>query len=408
MQYPRFVKSSLMAALKDTPVVLLHGPRQSGKTTLARSVGGKKYRYITFDDDTELEAARHDPRGYIEGLSDHCILDEIQKVPELFPSIKLVVDRQRTPGRFLLTGSANILSSSRLNESLAGRIEVISLRPLAQTEIENKKSSFLKNAFSGSIKVSFSDRLGEELVERVISGGFPEPKTRDNPRRRRAWYSNYISVLVKKDIGELSSIQYADEIPNLLKKIANNSACLTNIAALNMGLGFDVKTTKHYVQILRDLFLVDQLPPWFSNRNKRLIKTPKLYLSDTGLLCALAGASKVKLSNDREFFGNITETFVVNDLLRQATWFDDDLEFFHYRNKDQYEIDVVVQNGDDEMIGIEVKLAASVKESDFRGLKHFASQNEKRFVAGYVLYDGERSLSFGNKLMAVPIRSLWS
>lgn len=396
-----------MTALKDTPVVLLHGPRQSGKTTLARQVGGKKYRYITFDDNTELEAAINDPRGYIEDLPKYSILDEIQRVPELFPSIKLAIDQNRLPGRFLLTGSANILSNPRLTESLAGRVEIINLRPLSQCEIENKKNKFIDNAFTGNLTANFNSRLGEELAERIIAGGYPEPLLRDQPRRKRAWYNSYISVLVKKDIAEISSIHYSEEIPRLLKKIAYNSACLTNVSNLNKGLGFDVKTTKKYVQMLNDLFLIDQLPPWYSNRSKRLVKTPKLHLSDTGLLCSLAGLTKAKLVNDREFFGNITETFVVNELLRQATWYDDDLDFYHYRDKDKYEVDLIIQNSKDEMIGIEVKLAASVKESDFRGLKRFASQNQEKLVGGYILYDGERSLSFGDRMRAVPIRSLW-
>ena len=215
-----------MTALKDTPVVLLHGPRQSGKTTLARQVGGKKYRYITFDDNTELEAAINDPRGYIEDLPKYSILDEIQRVPELFPSIKLAIDQNRLPGRFLLTGSANILSNPRLTESLAGRVEIINLRPLSQCEIENKKNKFIDNAFTGNLTANFNSRLGEELAERIIAGGYPEPLLRDQPRRKRAWYNSYISVLVKKDIAEISSIHYSEEIPRLLKKIAYNSALI--------------------------------------------------------------------------------------------------------------------------------------------------------------------------------------
>lgn len=388
-------------------MVLLHGPRQSGKTTLARDVGGKKYHYITFDDNTELAAAKHDPRGYIEDLPKYCILDEIQHVPELFPSIKLMIDRAREPGRFLLTGSANILATPRLTESLAGRIEVIHLRPLAQTEIEKSNSKFLQKAFQGKLQANFTRRLGEELIDRVILGGFPEPLQRKSPSRRRAWYNNYISVMIQRDITDFSRIQYADEIPKLLQRIANNTASLVNIANLNQGFGFDVKTTKHYVQLLKQLFLIEELSPWFSNRNKRLIKSPKLHLSDTGLLCALSGFSKAQLTKDRQTLGAITESFVVNELLRQSSWYEEALQFFHYRDKDQYEVDILVQNHDGNLVGIEVKLAASVSESDFKGLKRFKTQYPSKLFGGYVLYDGERSLSFGEGFSAVPIQALW-
>ncbi len=408
MLYPRYAKSHLQEAMQDTPVVILHGPRQSGKTTLALDVGDKKYQYITFDDDTELIAAKNDPRGYIEELPNYCILDEVQRVPEIFPSIKLVVDKNRLPGRFLLTGSANILATPRLTESLAGRVEIINLRPLTQTEIESSQNQFLHHAFQKTLQANFSHRLGDALFDRVISGGFPEPLQRESVRRRHAWYSNYISVMTQRDIAAVSNIQYGDDIPKLLQRIANNTASLVNISKLNKGFNFDVKTTRRYIYLLKQLFLIDELPPWFSNCNKRLIKSPKLHLSDSGLLCSLSGFNKAQLTKDRSTMGQITETFVFNELLRQATWYDETLQFFHYRDKDQYEVDIIIQNNDGDLIGIEVKLAASVNEADFRGLKRFKRQQTSKFIAGYVLYDGERSLSFNRGFMAVPIQALWA
>jgi len=407
MHYSRYIKPQLEEALQDTPVVLIHGPRQAGKTTLAQELASDRYHYITFDDDTELAAAKNDPRGYIDDLPGFCILDEIQRVPELFPSIKRAVDQRRTPGRFLLTGSANILAMPRLAESLAGRMEVVNLRPLSRCEIEGSSAGFLADAFAGKINPTFNTRLGETLFDYVIAGGFPEPLQRSSSKRQRAWYSNYLHVMVQKDITEFAKIHHAEDIPALLQKAANHTASLFNVAEINRGLGLDAKTTRRYLGLLKQLFLIETLEPWFNNRNKRLIKTPKMHITDTGLLCSLLKVNKAQLMKNRTLMGPILETFVYAELRKQADWFDEDLQFFHYRDKDQYEVDVVIQDEADNLIGIEVKLAASVKESDFKGLKRFQSQHLDKVVGGYLLYDGERTLSFGDGLKAVPIQALW-
>ena len=216
MKYPRYMKAPLEAALADTPVVLVHGPRQSGKSTLAIAVGGEKYSYITFDEDAILAAARNDPKGFIEDLPAYCILDEIQRIPELFTSIKLSVDKDRRPGRFLLTGSANILLLPQLGDSLAGRMEVIRLQPLSQAEIHDSETNYLSLAFNKQPKVSFYHRLLDDLVDRITKGGFPEPLQRSNERRQRAWYRNYIATTVEREISEISNIRYGADIPILL------------------------------------------------------------------------------------------------------------------------------------------------------------------------------------------------
>ncbi|RLA44542.1 MAG: AAA family ATPase [Gammaproteobacteria bacterium] len=407
MHYSRYIKPQLEAALLDTPVVLIHGPRQAGKTTLAQELVGDRYHYVTFDDDTELAAARNDPWGFIDGLPGNSVLDEIQRVPELFPSIKRAVDQQRTPGRFLLTGSANILAMPRLTESLAGRVEVVKLRPLSRCEIEGSRAGFFADAFAGRINANFKARLGELLFDCVAAGGFPEPLQRTDTKRQRAWYANYLKVMVQKDIAEFANMHYADEIPALLQKAANHTASLFNVAEINRGLGFDVKTTRRYLDLLKQLFLIETLPPWFSNRNKRLIKTPKMHIADTGLLCALLKTNKAQLMKNRTLMGPVLETFVYGELRKQADWYGEELQFFHYRDKDQYEVDLVVQNEAGSLIGIEVKLAASVSESDFKGMRRFQSQHPDKVVGGYLLYDGERTLSFGDGLKAVPIQALW-
>lgn len=257
------------------------------------------------------------------------------------------------------------------------------------------------------LQANFSQRLGSELIERIISGGFPEPLQRQSEGRKRAWYNNYLTVMIERDIKSFANIQHAGELTKLLQRIANNSACLMNITGLNKGLSFDTKTTKRYIELVKQLFLIEELPPWFSNRNKRLIKSPKLHLADTGLLCSLAGSGKAQLLKVRSLLGAIIESFVLNELLRQAIWNGEQLQFFHYRDKDQYEVDIVIQNHAGELIGIDVKLAASVNESDFRGLKRLQTQYPDKLIGGYLLYDGERSLSFGQGFREVPIQALW-
>ncbi len=408
MKYPRYMKAPLEAALVDTPVVLIHGPRQSGKSTLAIAVGGEKYSYITFDEDAILAAARNDPKGFIEDLPPYCILDEIQRIPELFTSIKLSVDKDRRPGRFLLTGSANILLLPQLGDSLAGRMEVIRLQPLSQIEIHGSETNYLSLAFDKQPKGSFDHRLRDDLVDRITQGGFPEPLQRSTQKRQRAWYRNYIATTVEREISEISNIRYGADIPILLEKIANNTACLVNFSKLSQGLLIDQKTTKHYVDLMSQVFLINTLRPWHSNRNSRLVKTPKLHVTDTGLLSNILRMNKQQLANEREILGQFLETFIYNELLRLSGWYEQELQFFHYRDNDQFEVDIIILNEEGQILGVEVKLAASVSEKDFKGLKHFKKQYLERFVGGHIFYDGERVLSFGEGMYAVPIQCLWA
>ena len=408
MKYPRYMKEPLEEALADTPVVLVHGPRQSGKTTLAIDVGGTKYSYVTFDEDAVLAAARNDPRGFIEGLPPFCILDEIQRIPELFTSIKLSVDKDRRPGRFLLTGSANILLLPQLSDTLAGRMEVVQLRPLSQAEIDGCENRYLSSAFGQKPKGLFEQRLREGLVDRVVNGGFPEPLQRNSEKRQRAWYRNYINATIEREISEIANIRYGADIPVLLEKIANNTARLVNFSKLSQGLLLNQKTTKSYVDLLSQVFLINSLRPWHSNRNSRLVKTPKLHVADTGLLSNILKMNKQQLFKEKELLGQFLETFVYNELLRLAGWHEQELQFFHYRDNDQYEVDILVLNEEGKILGVEVKLAASVSEKDFRGLKHFQRQYPERFIGGHVFYDGERVLSFGEGMYAVPLQCLWS
>jgi predicted AAA+ superfamily ATPase len=405
---PRFAEARLVEALADSPVVLVHGPRQCGKTTLARGVGDRRrFAYFSFDDDVARAAATADPVGFVDDLPERVILDEVQRVPGLFTSIKRVVDRHRTPGRFLLTGSANVLLVPTLSESLAGRMEILRLHPLSQSELLGRASRFIDTVFGGRFKARAFERLGHALVERVVAGGYPAALARVTPRRLTAWYRDYAETIVQRDVRDLARISSLDTLPRLLSVAAGQTSRLLNTSDLSAPFQVSRPTIRDYVTLLERVFLLEELPPWHVNRMSRLVKTPKLHLGDTGLACALLGLDAAALAKDRATFGQMLETFVFQELRRQASWHEDDVRFHHYRDKDDFEVDIVMERGGRELVGIEVKASATVTSGDFRGLRKLAALAGDRFVAGVVLYDGESSVSFGERQFAVPVRSLW-
>ena len=406
--HPRFVLPRLTEALEDTPVVLIHGPRQCGKTTLARSVGDAAgYAYISFDSDVLRASAQTDPVGFVADLPEKTVLDEVQRVPELFTALKAAVDRDRQPGRFILTGSANVLLVPRLADSLAGRMEILRLHPLAQEELEGKVSGFLGALFGEGFKANQQVRLGKELAERIAAGGYPAALARPSPRRRATWYRDYIETLVQRDVRDLARISSLDVLPRLLTLAAGQTARLLNVADLASPFQLSRPTIRDYVTLLARVFLLEELPPWHSNRLSRLIKTPKLHLGDTGLACTLLGVDAAALWANRTLLGQLLETFVFQELRRQASWQEDPITFHHFRDRDGVEVDIVLEGSGQRMAGIEVKASATITASDFRGLRKLKESAGNRFVSGVVLYDGEVTTPFGDRLFAVPIRSLW-
>lgn len=405
--YRRLVEPRLIEALTDSPVVLLHGPRQCGKSTLAQVAGTSGgYAYFTFDDLVTREAAQSDPVGFVGDLPNRTIIDEVQRVPELFTAVKAAVDRNRIPGRFLLTGSANAMLLPSLADSLAGRMEILRLHPLSQGEVENRACEFLPAVFRGEFRTQKYKRLGTALIERVIAGGYPAALARATPRRRRAWYRDYIEALVQRDVRDLARIRSLDILPKLLRAAASQTAQLFNVSDLAGPFTVTRPTIHEYLTLLERVFLIDQLSPWHTNRLSRLIKTPKLHFGDTGVASALLGLDVPALQQDRAVLGPLLETFVFQELRRLASGYDDEIRFYHFRDKDGVEVDIVMESGR-QIAGIEVKATATVRTSDFRGLRKLQAAAGKRFAAGIVLYDGEDCVTFGDALWAVPIRLLW-
>lgn len=404
--FPRFSAELVTTALKDTPVVMVTGPRQSGKTTLVRDLVAGNREFITLDDDTLLAAARNDPTGLVRVL-DRTTIDEVQRVPDLLRAIKKSVDDDRRPGRFLLTGAANILTLPQVSESLAGRMEVVNLLPLSRAEVRGKRPTFLKAAFDGRLVNPAEAMIGDELVQAVLIGGYPEMLRRRDPKRRQTWARDYVKAIVQRDVRDIADIEKLDQMPRLLQVLAHHSGQLTNFTQIGGQIGFDDKTTRKYVAILEQLFLVRRVEPWFRNPLKRLIKTPKLHFLDSGLLSALLGTTHERVAKDRSIFGALLETFVISEILKQVYWFDESCTIWHYRDKDQDEVDLVTETGSGALVGIEVKASATANAGDFKGLRKLADACGDDFKLGLLLFDGERAVPFGERLFAAPVSCLW-
>ena len=411
--YPRYARHEIKEALSDTPVVFVMGPRQVGKTTLVKSLIGERqggsWTYMTLDDQAQFESARSDPVGFVRNLpATKIALDEVQRVPEIFVSIKQTVDEQRTPGRFLLTGSANALLLPRLSDSLAGRMESVRLMALSECEIQGRQPTFLGKLLSGEIPTARSVRVRDHILHRMITGCFPEPLQRTSERRSQAWYKQYLSMLIQRDIRDLDHIDHPDLMTRLLKLSSYHAGRLVNLTDLGNKVGLDRLTIKKYMALLEQLFLVEQLPAWHSNEYKRLVKTPKLHSIDTGMLCAARGLGRERLLKQPGDFGLLLESFVYNELRKQAVWIEEPLNFCHYRDKDKLEVDVIIENASGHCFAIEVKASATLKSRDFAGLKRFRNIAGDRFRIGLLLYDGDHAAGFGDNLHAVPLGALWA
>lgn len=403
--YPRFLVPRIEEALADTPVVLIGGPRQSGKTTLARQLAAGR-AFLTLDDAPTLHAAQADPVGLIRS-HDTMVIDEIQRAPGLLLAIKQSVDADRRPGRFLLTGSANLMTLPLVADSLAGRIENQVLLPLAQSEIAGAAGcrDWIDQVFAGRIPHPAAGRA--DVAERVLRGGYPEALARATPRRRQAWARQYADMLLRRDIRDLVRLDKTEHLPRLLAMLAQVSGQLCNFTQLGSQIGLDHKTVAKYLAVFEQLFLMQRVPAWSGNRLSRLVKTAKLQFIDSGLLAALLEIAEISTIHHRARFGQLLESFVFGELLKFCTWSERRYAMYFYRDKNQREVDFVLEDAQGSILGIEVKAAATVGGNDFAGLRQLAALATDRFAAGIVLYDGDTTLPFGPKLWAVPLGTLW-
>lgn len=405
---PRHAQALVSEALADTRVVLVNGARQAGKSTLTRlataDVPGTVIRLL--DDPATLRAAQDDPTSFVDhdGLM---VIDEIQLTPELLRPIKVTVDLDPTPGRFLLTGSSRILARRTLPDALPGRMEIIELWPFSQGEMSGEPDLFIDAAFRHGPRINHSsDWRRKDYLERVVVGGFPEA-VRRTARRRAAFFDSYLTTLIERDVLEIANIERRSELLKLLGLLAGRAGQLLVPGTLAGQSGIPRTTLVRYLELLTSVFLVKTVPAWASNLTQRAVGTPKLAFVDTGVACHLIGQDSARLGEPGGAAGPMMENFVVMELARQLTWSTERGSLHHYRTKDGVEVDAVIETPDGRVIGVEVKAGATVRTEDLSGLRSLANVLGDRFVAGFVLYTGQQTLPFGDKIRAVPLDALW-
>jgi predicted AAA+ superfamily ATPase len=405
----RHLRPRVLEALDDTRVVVVLGARQVGKSTLVQDVatGDRPATILTLDDQATREAAAADPTGFIAGLVTPVVIDEVQRVPDLLLAVKMRVDRDPAAGQFLLTGSANILTAPRIADALTGRAEYLRLSPFSQGELRGVVEHFVPLLFAGRWPQVTSPDVGRPAYAGLVAtGGYPAVMARTATRRAR-FFDSYVDTIIQRDLHTIAQVHDQANIRNLLSAIASTSASLLNFESLARDLGLSPNTVRAHAALLDTLFLTARLEAWSANLLGRVIKTPKAYVADSGLLCHLIGADADRLVEDAGLAGMVFETFVAMELRRQIAWQENAPRQFHYRDRDGREVDIVLERSDGTVAAVEVKTAASVSSSDFRGLRHLRDKLGDRFKAGVLLYTGESTVPFGDGLAAVPLCGLW-
>jgi predicted AAA+ superfamily ATPase len=407
---PRGSHKLIVDALTDTRVVLLLGARQVGKSTLAQRIVASDHpaSSVNLDVQAPREAASTDPESFVSGLRRPVLIDEVQRGgPDLLLAIKSTVDRDLRPGQFFLTGSANVLSNRKVLDALTGRVEIVTLWPLAQAEIEESNRNFVSSLFSSEPPDINSAPVGRvALAGRLIAGGYPEVRLRTGGRRTR-WFNSYVETTLKRDLTDITDAHKLKEMPRLLRLVASQAANLFVPANISRDIALHRQTIEAYVALLEAVFLVRRLPAWTPGIGKREIRHPKAYLADTGLLLHLLGANEERLAYDDQVIGKALENFVAMEVLRHAEWSEQNPKLFHYR-QGRDEIDLVLEDLRGNITAIEVKATASIQNADWRALSRLRDARTETFRCGVLFYTGEATVPLGDRIFAVPISGLWA
>ncbi len=405
----RHVRRRVLEALADSRAVALLGARQVGKSTLVADIAANEQpaRLVSLDDEPTANAAREDPAGFVASITGPTVIDEVQRVPSLLLAIKRRLDSDQTRGQFLLTGSANLLTLPTVADALPGRVQYVNLWPLSQGELRGTRETFIDAIFDARFPSVAGASVGRvAAVSTLAAGGYPELQGR-SPRGRSGFFSSYIVSIIGRDLQDVANVRNVENIERLLHVIAARSGGLASFHGMATDLGVDTNTARAHTKILEDLFLVAKLGPWHTNLSSRQIKSAKLYIVDSGLLAFLIGANERRIAEDGPIAGAMLESFVAMELLRQADWAEEPVRLFHYRDKQQREVDVILERHSGEVAGIEIKAAATPTSADFAGLRHLRDKLGSRFKAGTLIYLGADTLPFGDRLAAVPLSGLW-
>jgi uncharacterized protein len=406
--YARNVRRLVVEALGDTRIVLVAGARQVGKTTLTREIssGPHPMTALTLDDEATRDAALSDPTGFIRGLGGPLLIDEIQRAPDLLLAIKNVVDRDTRPGRFLLTGSTNLLASKQIHDALTGRIETVRLWPLEQTEIHGGTKNFIDALHAATPPTVTGAPVGRAALQGFLSaGGYPEARLRDG-RRRGRWFESQLATALDRDLRDISDLVKSEAMPGLVRLLASQAANLLSYRAIGTRLDLHHATVKTYVGLLEQMFLVRRLPAWRPGLGAREVHAPKLYLVDTGLMAHLMGADDERIVSDDQA-GKIVENFVAGELTKHAEWSAEPVRLYHYQ-REREDVDLVLEWNDGSIAAVEVKSRATVRQNDWKWVAKLRDQRGEGFRAGVVVYTGEQTIPLGDRLWAVPLSGLWA
>lgn len=404
----RHLTARVLEVLADRPVVVVIGPRQAGKSTLAQQLvrEGRLARYVTLDDAVTRAAATDDPVGFLSGLPHGTIIDEVQRAPDLYLALKAKVDRDRRPGAFLLTGSADVLVLPGLADALVGRAEILTLLPLSAGEATGSVEDFPAWAFGPETPAPLAGTAETGVIDRIIAGGFPEPALAGH-RFRERWFGAYVTTIIQREVQELAGIAGLADLPRLLAMLAARSASLLNVAELSRTSGVPQTTLHRYLALIEGAFVTSTLPAWTGDPGRRLARAPKLHLTDTGLAAWLTGSDARRLQADRERLGALLESFVTMEIRKQLGWSAADARLSHYRSHDGVEVDLVLEDRARNIVGIEVKASATVRAEDLRGLRRLAERVGQRWTRGILLFLGQESVPFGKRLDVLPVSALW-
>lgn len=407
---PRHLAGNIRAALGDTRVVVILGARQVGKSTLVEQIAhGKPPRsVVSLDDDLTRRAALDDPTGFLADLDTPVVIDEVQRAPDLVLAIKRSVDLDQRPGRFLLTGSANLLTARTIADTLTGRVEYLRLWPFSQAELHKTAPRFIASLFARKPpRISDAPSGRHAYAETLVAGGFPEALRRSGARRRR-FFDAYLDSVFDRDLSSIARVHDIANIRRLLEALAATTGSPLKVEGIARDLDVAANTIRAHIDLLETLFLVHRLPAWHSNLLSRLAKAPKLHIVDSGLLAYLLGASAERVVTDGTIAGRLVETFAVMEIVRQAAVDEDPPRLYHVRDREGHEVDLLLERRDGTIVAVEVKASSTLSSSDFRGLRLLRDRLGDRFVFGVVLCASERTLPFGDRLAAVPLSALWA